>query len=62
MHPMSFQQFGGIFLLVGFLGFLGYRLFDNLIGLRDGPLLIALFATVALILFMLVRKIALEDR
>ena len=62
MYLMTFQQFGGIVLLTGFLGFLAYQLVDNLVGLRDGPILIALFAVIALILFMLVRKIALEDR
>ena len=59
---MKFQQIGGIVLLVAFLSFLGYQLTESLRGLADGPLLIALFAIILLMLALLVRRIAFYDR
>ena len=59
---MSFQQFGGIVLLLAFLGFLGYQLTESLRGLSDGPILIALFGLLLLMLALLVRRIAYQDR
>ena len=59
---MRFQQIGGIVLLVAFLAFLGYQMTESLAGLADGPVLIALFTIILLMLALLVRRIAFEDR
>ena len=59
---MKFQQIGGIVLLFVFIAFLGFQLTSGLEGVSDGPIIVAMFVVIVLILVMLVRKIALEDR